>query len=1012
MTKEFFSSFSRPEARYRGKPFWSWNGELDKDELLRQIHVLKEMGMGGYFMHSRTGLITEYLSDEWFELINTCADEGYKIGMESWLYDEDRWPSGTVGGEVSKIPEYRMKFIEMQVMDRSDFVWDDTMLAAFAVELSMPNFTSPKRLTNITSLEDCEVDTVLKFIITEMNPSSFYNGSTYIDTMNKEATEHFIDLTHEKYKEHCGDRLGKSIKGIFTDEPHRGPVMSGFSISNENKTYLSPWTYSLFEDFEKAFGYDLINYLPDLFLRKDGEQLSRVKADYIEILERLFIDNFAKPCKQWCEDNQLILTGHILHEDNLTAQTALSGSMIRYYEHMTYPGIDVLTESNNNYWVAKQVQSTKRQLGKTGIISELYGCSGWQMDFEDHKEVGDWQALFGVNIRCHHLSWYTMEGEAKRDYPASIFHQSYWYKQYSYVEDYFSRIHVFLEKGSPECNLLVVHPVESIWAGVYVGWANQLELQDETMAVVEEKFQKLFHILSGNKIDFDYGDEGVMADACKVTVEKGKAYIYVGQAKYEKVLVAGLATIRASTLDILTRFIDVGGEVIFTDDIPDYVGAVKSNKAIQVAEMAKVVAFNEPSIIEGVGDNNKVKVKDQYGKNIKSVFAHVRRDETNTYIMLLNVDRENDYKDASINLDYEGYLNVADARSGEIRLVESYQDRHEISLDLYKSMELMYIISNEALGQKEETGEELINSEMLLDDKYSYTLTEDNVCVLDFVEIKIDGRPLDGCFEVVKADQQIRDYFDIPHRSGEMVQPWFSIKEGDSRKLGIVELTYEFYIESIKDDVVLVLERPELFDVTVNESSIARQDDYDKWIDICFSKVRIKKEQLNHGKNVIRLTTEFHENTNVEAIYLLGDFGVEITENNKKTLVDLPEKLSLSHIEEQKLPFYGASIKYHIPVEIAKGQKARFSAESYDCGCFNVNGSTVAFKPYSETFCGDLELEVILTRRNTFGPLHQVTLYSQGYGPDNFNTVGDDYCDGYSLLPMGLNGVNKVLFLE
>src|SRR5690625_4665748 len=92
---QIYPLYLEPTNEYRGKPFWSWNGKLEKDELLRQIHVFKEMGFGGFFMHSRTGLATEYLGDEWFDLINVCAEEAEKLGMEAWLYDEDRWPSGT-----------------------------------------------------------------------------------------------------------------------------------------------------------------------------------------------------------------------------------------------------------------------------------------------------------------------------------------------------------------------------------------------------------------------------------------------------------------------------------------------------------------------------------------------------------------------------------------------------------------------------------------------------------------------------------------------------------------------------------------------------------------------------------------------------------------------------------------------------------------------------------------------------------------------------------------------------
>ena len=135
----------------------------------------------------------------------------------------------------------------------------------------------------------------------------------------------------------------------------------------------------------------------------------------------------------WCQAHGILLTGHVLHEDSLAAQTIPCGSMMRYYEHMDYPGIDVLALDNENFWLVKQLASVGRQLGKSWLLSELYGCADWQTNFTDHKRIGDWQALFGINIRCHHLSWYTMAGEAKRDYPASISFQSRWCEEYAAV---------------------------------------------------------------------------------------------------------------------------------------------------------------------------------------------------------------------------------------------------------------------------------------------------------------------------------------------------------------------------------------------------------------------------------------------------------------------------------------------------------------------------------------------------------------------------------------------------
>lgn len=104
-------NWSNPTREFRAAPFWAWNGKLEEPELRRQIKLFKSMGLGGFFMHSRVGLDTPYLSEEWFKLVNACIDEAKKQGLDAWLYDEDRWPSGAAGGLVTKHHEYRMKLI-------------------------------------------------------------------------------------------------------------------------------------------------------------------------------------------------------------------------------------------------------------------------------------------------------------------------------------------------------------------------------------------------------------------------------------------------------------------------------------------------------------------------------------------------------------------------------------------------------------------------------------------------------------------------------------------------------------------------------------------------------------------------------------------------------------------------------------------------------------------------------------------------------------------------------------
>ena len=101
--------FKQPSSEYRGAPFWSWNGKLIKERLCEQIDVFKKMGFGGFYMHPRSGMETDYLSDEYFSCIDECINHAKTNRMNACLYDEDRWPSGFAGGLVTKTPRYRQR---------------------------------------------------------------------------------------------------------------------------------------------------------------------------------------------------------------------------------------------------------------------------------------------------------------------------------------------------------------------------------------------------------------------------------------------------------------------------------------------------------------------------------------------------------------------------------------------------------------------------------------------------------------------------------------------------------------------------------------------------------------------------------------------------------------------------------------------------------------------------------------------------------------------------------------
>ena len=1023
---ELMQLFDSPTAAYRGKPFWSWNGELHRDELVRQLHVLKDMGMGGAFFHSRTGLITEYLGDEWMKLIDDCADESQKLGMEAWLYDEDRWPSGTAGGVVTQNPEFRSRFLSMKIVDAGEYQPAEKFVAAFSAKVEGLNFSDARKLANGERESDSSRK-VLTFEIELSSESSFYNGATYVDTMNPAATEKYIELTHERYLEKCGDRIGTSIKGIFTDEPHRGPVMCGFSINNPNLAALAPWTKSLPAEYRKRFGVDLLDELPELFLRKDGEPVSPVKWRYMELTQQLFLEAFMRPLYDWCGDHKMLLTGHVLHEDNLTAQSAMQGSMMRSYEIMHYPGIDVLTEGMRAFWVAKQLQSTSRQLGQKWNMSELYGCTGWQFNFRSHKEVGDWQALFGINLRCHHLSWYTMEGESKRDYPASISFQSAWWPEYHHVETYFSRLGVLLTQGKPCCDVLVINPVESVWSQIRVGWAKGLGVQDEAIKELEKGYAELFHFLAGNQIDFDYGDEEMLSRLAKIETSPRSgntagALCRVGEMKYKTILVGKMTTIRSSTLKLLGDFAAAGGKVVFVGDAPRYVDAMKSRQPFDLMNRTTHADWSADATATAVAPmlSNPVEITDAAGGRVADLFCQLREDGDRATLVALNVDRETGYRGSMIRLKPPGDLASVvelDALTGERFAVDAKKVDGWLTFqaDFEASATRVYLLSRDVPAGLERRPSPAGTISVTLAGPFEYSLAEPNVFVFDTAAFKVGDGDWQPAAEVLRIDRAVRDAFKLPHRAGDMVQPWFKRKyESPPSKLGGVKMKFTFAAEYAPvGEVFLAMERPEKFRVSLNGKSLDTHATHGWWCDNSFMRVAVPAGTITGGANELLVECEFDESMNIEALYLLGRFGVRV-DGGKATITPLPDVLVPGDLTAQGLPFYGAGVTYKLPVSsVPAGKRALLSLPKYEGGVAKVEGidgpkSLMPWPPYETdvtSLCREgatIGLTIILSRRNTFGPLHQLPLKAGAYGPGNWTTSGTGWSDNYMLWPAGL----------
>ena len=945
MNKKTEQRLRAPEAAYRGKPFWSWNGDLEEKELYRQIDAMNEMGFGGYFMHSRTGLITEYLGEKWFRLIRNCAEYGAAKGMESWIYDEDRWPSGTCGGLVTRNRDYSMRFISEYDSDEEALACSDVIgiLGRWALLLKDGKFCDANPVE--TAGEVPPGYTYAVYAEELFHPNDFYNGETYLDTMNPEAVRAFLHSTLDRYAEECGDLFGDKIYGVFTDEPHRGPLFIGFGLSNANRARMAPYTAKLFTAYREKYGEELC--IPEIYYCRSGRQKNETAAKYIDVLDDLFTQSYAKQYEDWCREHGIKFTGHILHEDNLSIQTSLSGSMMRFYEYMDYPGIDNLSAHSNCYWAAIQCASVARQLGKKFVLSELYGCTGWDMPLSEYKRIGDWQALFGINLRCPHLSWYTMKGEAKRDYPTSILHQNSWYKDWKPLEEYFGRIGIILTEGERCADLLVIHPVENMWKLVRRGWMDVFTPNDKAVSELDAGFIEQCMRLIALQQEFDYGDEELMAKYGRVGRDEQGAWLEVGRAKYRRVLQAPGQAVRAGTQRLLDEFVSLGGQVLREpEDVP--AGEVVSAP-----------------------------------KNIASA---VRRFGGDTWLFLYNM-RETEPVAGAAELASE----IAAAGAEEWDMV-AFEKRGACDLkDLAFApgeMRIFCLTDEKAIKTEQKWGK------TELPDAMPYALSEPNVLVLDYAKVYFNGEAQNGgkAADVLLADRDLRIKLGMTPRGGEMVQPWYAAKYGKKEIVsGKVRIEYRF--ESEIECSALVAAEYE--SIECNGVPAVRENG--RWVDFCFKLYRV---QVKKGENVVAVEFGFKQSENIEAVYLLGGFGVRMPH----TLIPLPQTLSPQDVLSQGLPYYGGAVTFRTGI---KDGCIRIAAkELHGVSLHAADGKEekiIAFPPYETEMelRGELLLTVYFTRRNTFGPHHLIPQPQAAYGPDAWVSTGKSRTDDYVLVPQG-----------
>ena len=496
--------FKNVDKKYRPVPFWSWNEKLNVPESLRQTALMDEVGIGGYFMHARGGLQTEYMGEEWFENIGACIEECNKRGMHAWAYDENGWPSGFGGGKVNgKGEKYWQKYLRVKPAD---------------ADLSeVPEHRIIKKTETHT-------------FYYEVNPF-------YVDTLDAEVIADFINEIYVPYYE----RYGSSFDGFFTDEPQ---------ISRNG----IPWSWTLIEKYREAYGEDLCDVLLSLFAEVGDYETVRVK--FWKLITDLFSANFMKQIYDWCCDHDLKFTGHLVLEESLKAQLISNGACMPHYEYFTIPGMDWLGRRIYPCLTHHQLASTAAQTGRKQILSETFALCGHNVGHDELKRNYEWMMVRGINLMCQHLEGYSNRGIRKRDYPPAMYIQQPWWADYKVFNDAMSRVGMLLAEGQIKFDTLLMHNMTSGWI-TYNNGTNALP-DGKDIVYYNEALVNATLALEAKHIPFHLGDETLMERHGRVEGNK----LIIGEMTYTTVVLPEHIRFMENTEKLLAEFKANGGKIV------------------------------------------------------------------------------------------------------------------------------------------------------------------------------------------------------------------------------------------------------------------------------------------------------------------------------------------------------------------------------------------------------------------------------------------------------------------
>lgn len=612
---DWYAQFQKPDLKYHPYVRWWWNGgKVQKDEIIRELRLLKDAGIGGVEINpvkfpeftDDLGIKSlEWLSDEWIEMLQVAFDEAKKLGLTCDLIVGSGWPFGgeflkgdergqAIVIDVNKVTGptvYEIsKFALLSNADPSiGHPYSGRTQELLSLKLVPDPLNNINDVVDITSKIPNDWNQLVGIDIPEGNYAIYSlvrvnsfgtvimgapgaDGPT-LNHLDKHAVQKYLDNMSDTIQKKTGP-LSKHIRSFFTDS---------MELEGAN------WTSDMPEAFKKRNGYDIMPYLP-LTLLKFGsfgnatsyefevglspdmkEMLQRMRYDFEVTKAEMFLERFNKTYQDWCRGLGVKSRAQAYGRGFYPLETSM-GYDIPEGESWTTNWLQHrLGEemSNEDYrrgrgytMIDKFVSSAAHLTGKRWVSAEemtnTYRVFNATLEF---LKLGSDQTLIsGITHSIFHGFNYS---PANAPFPGWIRYGAYyneknnWWPYFKYFNTYKGRMTSILQQGDMYADIAIMPPTADMWT---------------TMGMQQEPFPSdlnvpytsiLWEAMCKNGNGTDYISDSIINNS---QVKNGK--LIYGPRSYGAIFLPEVERMNPETVEKLHDFVATGGKLFCIEKQP------------------------------------------------------------------------------------------------------------------------------------------------------------------------------------------------------------------------------------------------------------------------------------------------------------------------------------------------------------------------------------------------------------------------------------------------------------